>query len=170
MLRPYRADDDALIGQLMRDPRVYFWRSGPVGDAEVAEVLLRSLALRPRGLGWFAAFLATSGQFIGNALLQPLPETDEIEIGYHLVPAFWGHGYATEAAAALLDHGFRTLGLSRIVAVVLPENERSQRVLKRLGLPYIEDRIHADLHHRYFALSRSDYLAAARPVNDQPER
>jgi RimJ/RimL family protein N-acetyltransferase len=169
LLRPYRPDEAALIGQLMRDDRVFFWRTAEVEDTDIAEVLARSLALRPLGLGWFAIFLFRTGAFVGNVVLQPLPETDEIEIGYHLVPEHWGNGYATEAGRALLDYGFRELGLPRIVAVALPENEASQRVLKRLGLSYIEDRIHADLRHCYFALNRSDYLAAGPTVIEQPE-
>ena len=170
LLRPYRMDEADLVGRLMRDPRVFFWRSGPVSDEDVAEVLIRSRELGPRGLGWFAAFRHDDGRFVGNAILQPLDGTEEIEIGYHLVPEYWGNGYATEAATALLDYGFRDLELPRIAAVVLPENEPSRRVLKRLGLPYIEDRIHADLLHRYHALSRSDYFAAAEAITDQPER
>lgn len=169
ILRPYRADEGALIGRLMRDDRIFFWRTREVTDEDIAEVLARSLALGPRGLGWFAAFRADGGDFVGNAVLQPLPGTDEIEIGYHLVPDRWGNGYATEAGRALVDHGFRELRLPRIVAIALPENDRSRRVLERLGLSYIGDRIHADLRHCYFALDRSDYMAGGQFVTDHPE-
>jgi RimJ/RimL family protein N-acetyltransferase len=167
-LRPYRADETDLLGRIILDRRVFFWREGRITERDVQEVLLRSIALRPQGLGWFAAFTRDTHLFVGDAILQPLTETDEIEIGYHLVPEAWGKGYATEAAAAMLDYGFRALKLPKISAVVLPENTRSQRVLERLGLPYIEDRIHADHLHRYYALSRADYLAAGKIVMNQP--
>jgi RimJ/RimL family protein N-acetyltransferase len=169
-VRPYRADETDLLACLLCDPRVVFWRENRITEREIEEVLLRSVALKPKRMGWFAAFTQNDGQFVGNVILQPLADTDEIEIGYHLRPEAWGSGYATEAASALLDYGFRALGLPRIVAVVLPENERSVRVLERLGLPYIEDRIHADHLHRYYAVSRADYLAAHEAVIDQPER
>ncbi|MCT8974046.1 GNAT family N-acetyltransferase [Microbaculum marinisediminis] len=169
VLRPYRADEADLLGLLLRDRRVVFWQTERVTERDVAGVLTRSLALRPRGLGWFAAFRHDDGRFVGNAILQPLDGTEEIEIGYHLVPEAWGKGYAREAAAAVLDYGFQALRLPRIVAVVLPENARSQRVLERLGLPYIEDRIHAGHLHRYHALSRADYLAGHENVAEPSE-
>ena len=168
VLRPYKADEADLLSRIIRDRRVFFWHEGRITERDVHEVLLRSIALRPQGLGWFAAFTRDAHLFVGDAILQPLSETDEIEIGYHLVPESWGRGYATEAAAAMLDYGFKALKVPRIAAVVLPENTRSQRVLERLGLPYIEDRIHADHLHRYYALSRADYLAADRIVMNQP--
>ncbi|WP_436641478.1 GNAT family N-acetyltransferase [Microbaculum sp. FT89] len=169
VLRPYRADEADLLGLLLRDRRVVFWQNERVTERDVADVLKRSRALSPQGLGWFAAFRADDRRFVGNAILQPLAGTDEIEIGYHLVPEVWGKGYASEAAAAVLDYGFQALRLPRIVAVVLPENARSRRVLERLRLPYIDDRIHADHLHRYYALSRADYLAAHENVAEQSE-
>ncbi|HBY99311.1 MAG TPA: hypothetical protein DEP84_36125 [Chloroflexi bacterium] len=163
-MRPYRDDEADLLGLLLRDRRVFFWSEAPVTERDVENVLNRSLALRPKGLGWFAAFSEDRDRFVGDAVLQPLAGTGEIEIGYHLVPDAWGKGYATEAAEALLDYGFQALRLPRVVAVALPENRRSLRVLERLGLPYIEDRIHADHLHRYHALTRAEYLAAREAI------
>ena len=48
--------------------------------------------------------------------------------------ALWGHGYATEAARAALDNGFGELGLDEIVALTVPANRRSRRVMERLGM------------------------------------
>jgi RimJ/RimL family protein N-acetyltransferase len=58
----------------------------------------------------------------------------EAEIGYELNPDFWGNGYATEAARAMLAFGFRDLNLQRVTAMCLAENRASARVLERLGL------------------------------------
>jgi RimJ/RimL family protein N-acetyltransferase len=55
------------------------------------------------------------------------------------VRPYWGRGYATEAARAALDHGFREIGLSDIVALTVPANQRSRRVMERLGLTYDSD-------------------------------
>jgi RimJ/RimL family protein N-acetyltransferase len=169
LVRRYRREETELIGRLMRDRRVFFWQTRPVTDRDIDETMEHILDLDPCSFGWFAAFRRGDGDFVGGALLQPLPGTDEIEIGYHLVPQHWGRGYATEAAAAVLDHGFRDMRHERIVAVILPDNERSLRVIGRLGLPYIEERIHTGHRVRFFALSRSDYLAARSAVLDQPE-
>ena len=89
----------------------------------------------PAGLGWFALERRSDGAVIGCGILKPLEDSGpEIEVGYHLARAHWGQGYATEAARALLRHGFETLGLPRIVAVVDPENARSLAVVARLGM------------------------------------
>jgi RimJ/RimL family protein N-acetyltransferase len=62
------------------------------------------------------------------------PFTPAIEIGWRLAPAQWGRGYAAEAAAAALDDGFGRLDLDEIVAFTVPANQRSQRLMARLGM------------------------------------
>lgn len=71
---------------------------------------------------------------IGLALPMPLERGPEIEVGYRLDPAYSGRGYASECAACLVRHGLETLGLARIVAVVMEENAASARVLTKWGL------------------------------------
>ncbi len=58
----------------------------------------------------------------------------EVEVAYELAPRVWGHGYATEAARALVDYGFGELSLRRIVALILPDNARSRNVASKCGL------------------------------------
>jgi Acetyltransferases, including N-acetylases of ribosomal proteins len=76
---------------------------------------------------------------IGTALLKLLPlsgsgePSGDTEVGWHLHPHFWGHGYATEAAAGLLAHAWAG-GLSRVLAVTYPQNQPSQAVCGRLGM------------------------------------
>lgn len=79
----------------------------------------------------------STGQLIGWCGLGPLDfDVSEIEIYYGLAPSHWGLGLTTEAAKALLRYGFETIGLSRITALVKPENVASQRVIEKLGLIY----------------------------------
>jgi len=59
---------------------------------------------------------------------------DEADLGYEIAPAHWGQGYASEAARAMLDFGFRGLGLQRIWAWCNAENRASSRVLEKLGM------------------------------------
>ena len=63
-----------------------------------------------------------------------MPEGEGIEIAYRLPVDCWGQGYATEMAGAVLQHGFATLGLSRVLGLTWPENVASQRVLVKLGM------------------------------------
>lgn len=101
-------------------------------EATLARIVA-GYAQRP-GYGLLHASRADGGGYVGGCGLFPVPEGDEIEIAYRLPVDCWGHGYATEMARAVLDHGFRTLGLSRIVGITWPRNTASQRVLRKIGM------------------------------------
>ena len=78
------------------------------------------------------------GHLLGTLLLKPIPasqglELNDTEIGWHLHPDAWGHGYATEAARAALEFGLAA-GLTKVVAVTYPENTASQAVATRIGM------------------------------------
>ena len=60
----------------------------------------------------------------------------DVELAFRLGKPYWGKGYATEAAAAWVAHGFVELGLERIVGVTNPENVASQRVLEKVGMRF----------------------------------
>jgi len=75
------------------------------------------------------------GVIVGTVLLLTLPndEHGEVEIGWHLHPDAWGQGYASEAAQAVLAHGFAA-GLPEIIAVSHTDNEASKAVMRRIGM------------------------------------
>jgi [ribosomal protein S5]-alanine N-acetyltransferase len=102
----------------------------------------------------YAVDLAASGETIGAAGLQHLEGGPEIEVGYRLLKGHWGQGYATECARASIACGFDELGLDRIVAVALPENTASRRVLEKCGLHEI-GLVHAyGLEHVKYEIAR----------------
>jgi RimJ/RimL family protein N-acetyltransferase len=82
-----------------------------------------------------------------------------MEIGYRFVRAAWGRGFATEAAAAVLDHGFRALRLDPIVAVSDPDNLASHRVLRKIGLRAAGTARQYGSELPFFELRRSAYVA-----------
>jgi len=86
------------------------------------------------GLGVWAAEARANGAMIGWFCLIYVPGTAEIEVGYRLAPEAWGRGYATEGARAVVEHGFRTLGLARVIGLTHRDNVASQRVLLKAGL------------------------------------
>ncbi|MFE7562816.1 GNAT family N-acetyltransferase [Kitasatospora sp. NPDC057500] len=117
--------------------------------AEVPAVIdrWRQRSADPR-YGIWALERRDTGVVAGSVMLLPLPLPDgdgdgsgngsgnaggEIEVGWHLHPDSWGHGYATEAARAALAKGFAD-GLTEIHAVVRPGNDRSAAVCRRLGM------------------------------------
>ncbi|MEU1585207.1 GNAT family N-acetyltransferase [Micromonospora sp. NPDC005710] len=95
--------------------------------------------------GTWAVEVRETGQVVGTALLKPLPgrdeavRTEDIEVGWHLHPDFWGHGYATEAARGMLAREFAA-GTREIYAVVSPGNEPSIAVARRLGMTHVGQR------------------------------
>src|SRR5437773_1204468 len=96
----------------------------PVGEAskllEKAEQAKETLCEHPiadyrkYGFGRWAVVLKTNGKAIGMAGLKYLAEWNEVDLGYRLLPEYWGMGLATEASRACVEYGFHTLKLSRI--------------------------------------------------------
>lgn len=86
---------------------------------------------------WMLRDPATAA-LIGRAVLRHLEVegVDEVEVGYGFLPEFWGHGLATEVARACVRLGLDRLGLRSVVAVTLPTNAASQRVMLKAGLVY----------------------------------
>src|SRR5690606_34746369 len=81
----------------------------------------------------------TEKRFSGFAGLKYLDDLGEVDLGYRFMKEFWGKGIATEAASACITLGFDTLNLDKIIAMVLPENKGSVRVLEKLNFKYEKD-------------------------------
>ena len=145
LIRDWHPETDAADAiAIYGNPQVTQWIGDKSQDTTVAAVQARLQRYRDRaaafpGLGCWAVVQPAEQTVIGTVLLMPLPGRDnqpsgKVEIGWHLRPASWGHGYATEAAQAVLQVGFTTLELPTIYAVTLPDNERSIRVMHRLQM------------------------------------
>lgn len=76
----------------------------------------------------------------------------EVDLGYRFMSQYWGKGYATEANAASLELGFKTLHLKKIIAMVMPLNTASIRVLEKLGFKYEKDLLEEDQEVRWYTL------------------
>lgn len=86
------------------------------------------------GFGRWACVLKETRTVIGFCGLKYLPDLDAVDLGYRLLPEYWGMGLATEASHACVRFGFEVLNLERIIGLVLPENTASIRVLEKVGL------------------------------------
>lgn len=138
-LRIWSLDDVEAAYEIYRDPEVmrFIGNGAPIHDIEETRrrVQRRIDHQERHGFGFWAMIEKASGQLVGACGLKHLEDNGpEIEVGYHLARAVWGRGYATEAARASLDYGFRWLALDRIVGVVHPANRASQRVLEKIGM------------------------------------
>lgn len=142
-LRPFtEADTDALF-ELMSRPEVARWsgRGRPMEHRDEAVERIARMPVR-RGdhpaAGVFAVVTDGAAEPVGMAVLVPIPASEGVdrhdhEIGWHLHPDVWGRGYATEAAAALVERAWSG-GIPELYAVTNPDNGPSQAVCGRLGM------------------------------------
>ncbi|MDI2125697.1 GNAT family N-acetyltransferase [Yinghuangia seranimata] len=141
LLRAWRdADLDAGLAEMNADPDVMrFIADGTTRSREQSAAFVADQRRRwsEAGFGLFAVERAADGEFLGWAGLavpEFLPEIlPAVEIGWRLRREHWGHGYATEAARAVLPFAFRDVGLDRLVSIRHIDNEASARVMAKLG-------------------------------------
>lgn len=88
------------------------------------------------GYGIYMVELKGSGEQIGTCGLVNRKGMEDVEIGFALLPQFWSQGYAIEAAQAVMVYAQEDLGIERIVAIANPGNERSFKLLEKLGLRF----------------------------------
>ena len=159
-LYPARLSDlDARLA-MDRDPEVMRYIRPIPTDAAAHREQIRGRILEdagPEDRFWHVERLAAPG-FIGWCALFPLEESGHIEIGYRFVRDAGGQGIATEAARAVLDLGFRVLGIDPIVAVTDPDNTASQAVLRKIGLKPAGRAHHYGREVSFFRLARGEYL------------
>ncbi|HET8606088.1 MAG TPA: GNAT family N-acetyltransferase [Gaiellaceae bacterium] len=145
LLRPFAAEDADALAELVGDAEAMRFIGGTGDRATAAAWIERARTEYESGLGKLAVERRSDGRFLGRAgfwawdtrvwapveLPAPLGDGCELELGWALVRSAWGHGYATEAAAALRDHAFATR--PRLISIVHPDNARSIAVAERLG-------------------------------------
>ncbi len=146
VLRPFREEDLDDYAEVLAAPEVR--RSlHLVGAGSRAEAWSGMAAWlgqwELRGYGQWALEERSSGRCIGRAGLN-LPERPDwpgLEVGWVLHPAYWHLGYATEAGARSVTFAFGELHAEQVFSVILPENERSVAVARRLGFRLVEHRV-----------------------------
>lgn len=140
LLRRLTPDDAAFMLELVTDPSwiEFIGDRGlkSVDDAR-AYIVDRYVADYERhGFGLYLVALKETDEPLGICGLIKREALDDVDVGFAFLPRHVGRGYATEAARASLEHGWRDLGLRRIVAITTPSNRRSIRVLEKVGLRF----------------------------------
>lgn len=139
LLRPWRDADVDAFAAMFADSAVMQFLLPAKDRAAIDAIVGRVRAHFDRhGYGWWAAELQETGAFIGFIGLSHIPFeahfTPAVEVGWRLASAHWGKGYATEGARASLQAAFTQLGLDEIVSITVPANQRSWRVMQRIGM------------------------------------
>jgi RimJ/RimL family protein N-acetyltransferase len=137
VLRRWRASDRDPFAAMNADPAVVEHLQGPMSRDRSDDFIDRiERHWDERGWGLWAVEVPGVAPLIGYVGLWPADFLAEgmVEVGWRLARPHWGRGYATEAAREALRFGFEEVGLPEIVSFTVPANERSRRVMERIGL------------------------------------
>lgn len=144
LLRQWQSSDHAAFVAMNKDDKVmqYFpekWSS----QRSLSFIESFTHLIDIRRYGFWATVERDSNNFIGFVGLNDVPENlpidKDIEIGWRLIPEYWGRGYATEAAEGALAYAFNELKVPKIVAFTPVANQKSRRVMEKLGMSLADE-------------------------------
>lgn len=135
-IRPLTPDAVQPLVALWADAEVTRYMGGPRDPAALADSIRAAAETPPRPYDLWPVYEKSSGRLVGHCgfLEKEVDGVAEIELVYVIAPDCWGLGYATEAAAALRDEALGTLGLTRLIALIDPDNAASAHVAAKLGM------------------------------------
>lgn len=139
ILRRWRPSDVDAFAALCADPRVMEFFPKTLTREESAALIARiEMKTETQGFGFWACELKATGECIGFVGLNvpdfSAPFLPAVEIGWRLAHEHWGKGLAPEGARAALDYAFRVLNLPEVVSFTALVNERSMRVMEKIGM------------------------------------
>ena len=141
VIRTFEPRDAGAWIAMVNDPEVgRFLPPGPDATMATFQQALERRHVMEREIGYamWAVDDKATGAFVGQCGIRPVEEGagPEIDLAYHYTRVCWGKGYGTEAVIAVLAYGLGPVGLDRIMAVALPENTGSWRVMEKAGMRY----------------------------------
>lgn len=139
-LTPMSVDDAPFMLALLNDPAwLRFIGDRGIRTLDQARNYIENGSVQSfvrHGFGSFLVRLTATHTPIGTCGFYQRDTLPAADIGFAFLPPFTGHGYAFEAASALMAHGRTTLGLDRILAITSPDNITSIKLLEKLGLRF----------------------------------
>jgi [ribosomal protein S5]-alanine N-acetyltransferase len=165
LLREILTTDINEMFELDSDPEVHkYLGNKPVRNKEQIENVINSIRQQyiDHGIGRWAIIDKTTNQFIGWAGLKLVTEDTNnhknfYDIGYRLIKKYWGQGIATETAIATLEYAFDKLNIDTVYASAHCENEGSNKILKKIGLNFIETFYYQDIKCNWYKIDKQEY-------------
>ena len=160
LLRRFRRDDLDKLSELMADPGFMRFSTGLYLREQTATFLDKIVGWDEEGIpSLFAVILPKTRALIGYCGFYHPDGFEDTEIGYRLDPQFWNQGFATEAARAVRDCGFRDWKLDRLISLIHPENIPSRRVAEKNGMKMERETTFKGFPTQVFAISREQWSA-----------
>ena len=139
-LRPLTEDDVPALHGFWTQPDVrrYLWDNEIISVGRVAEIVASSSAFfAVCGSGFFAIeFKEAPNTLLGFCGHRRFEDGETVELLYGILPEHWGGGLVTEAATEVMRHGFERCGFDKVIAVTDTPNQRSVKVMQRLGMVF----------------------------------
>ena len=160
-LRPFQPDDlTTYHARIYGDADVT--RYLPTGKPRTVEAVIKLMTTfeaqwAKRGIGPWAVEERDTGEFAGHCGFYYEVEANRSELIYAFGTAYWGKGYATEAARAALWYGFEKAGMTQAVAVAVIENEASQNVMRKLGMRYVGNDVDYGFDVARYVINRDEF-------------
>ena len=160
VLRGFTDADFDAFAAMRADPEVmrYIGTAG-AQTREQSEAWLEKNRRRwaDEGFGMWAVTDKSDGRLLGWCGLSRLENTREVEVGYGLARDTWGRGLTTEAARASLRYGFEEKRVGRIVAVAMPRNAASRRVMEKAGMRFVREAFFYGTDVVYYAVESHEF-------------
>ncbi len=164
-LRPLEESDIDAVYAMRSDAEVMRFIREPQKRSETVDwIRLVSSRWTKENIGFCAVIEKKTGSFAGWCGLWKLKETEEIEVGYAVAKEFWGKNYAAEAAETFLKYGFEQLNFKKIVAVAVPENVGSRRVMEKIGMKYDYVGQFYDRELVHYSITKNQFLRRYEPT------
>ena len=158
VLREFVAQDLGELSQILSDPVTMHFYPNPLNRDQVSEWIARNRRRYEQdGHGLWAMQSKSTGELIGDCGLtcQMVGDAEQIEIGYHVRRDLWGQGYASEAARAARDWGFRKLEVEHLISLVRVGNLPSRRVAEKIGMKLWKTTMWRELEHWVMRVRRA---------------
>ena len=159
-IRPLTMEDADALHDFWAVPEVrrYLWDGKILPIDSVREIIQQSIAdFDERGFGFFALELKDEPVIIGFCGFRLFEDSEEIELLYGILPEQWGQGLGSEAAREALRFGFEECGIKRVIAATDTPNQRSVRVMQRLGMSFEVRKEWHGLDTVFYSMTAEDF-------------